>query len=55
MVSIAARLSRVHRPTVRLAAVLDAIFTALMIAVCLATAWFAGYVVYRLFKTGENR
>lgn len=31
---------------------LHLIFTGLVIAVGLATAWFAGYVVYRLVKQG---
>lgn len=34
--------------------VLDAVFIVLMIAVVVASAWFAGYVVYRLFKTGPR-
>lgn len=33
---------------------LDAIFTALMVVVVVASAWFAGYVLYRLFKTGPR-
>ncbi|ACQ81659.1 conserved hypothetical protein [Beutenbergia cavernae DSM 12333] len=29
---------------------LEAVFTALVIAVGVGSAWFAGYVVYRLLK-----
>ncbi len=34
---------------------IHAIFTALLVAVVVLSAWFAVYVVYRLFKTGSRR
>jgi len=30
------------------------VFTTAMVLVVLASAWFVGYVVYRLFKTGPR-
>ena len=33
---------------------LDIVFTSAMVFVVLASAWFIGYVVYRLFKTGPR-
>ena len=38
----------------RLGDVLHAVLTSAMVLVVLASAWFVGYVVYRLFKTGPR-
>lgn len=34
---------------------IDAIFTGLLILSCALTAWAAGYLAFRLFKTSDPR
>jgi len=35
--------------------VLELFFTSLLVLVAVASVWFIGYVVYRLYKTGDPR